>query len=294
MKKLAIVLVLLIFTITGCSSPSESAKTEPAIKVVDDTSSTIVLDKPAQRVISLAPSNTEIVFAIGKQDSLVGVSNFCNYPEEARQIQKVGDYFNPNTEMILDLNPELVLAVKGVQESLIATLKKNNIPVYVYDPHSVEGIVKNILDTGKMLGAEEEAEKVAEELRQTIKQQEPTGLKIFVEINPEPIITAGSNTFISDLIKKSGCQNVGDEFGEGYPVVSPEALLDMQPDIYLISKNIGVTPDDVAARPGFNSLDCVKEGNVFVISDDDVFFRPGPRIIKAYEELLSIIERVKK
>lgn len=294
MKRFVAVILLFALVLTGCTPSQQNQSQHFAVEVLDDTSSTVILDEPAGRVVSLAPSATEIVFALGMEDHLVGVSNFCNYPDEARQIQKVGDFFNPNTELIISLDPDLVLAVKGVQETLVNTLKKNSIPVYVYDPHDVAGIIDNILDTGRLLGAEKAAENLAHDLESTIVQQEPTGLKVFIEINPEPIMTAGSGTFISDLIRKAGFENAGDEFGEGYPVVSPEALLEIQPDIYLISRETGVTPDDIAARPGFNTLACVRKGNVFVISNDDIFFRPGPRIVQAYEELIKLAERVQR
>lgn len=302
MKKQRILLYFAIFALflaafTGCTAKAnltekekQQANSTTVITIVDDLGSRYEFKEPLKRVVSLAPSITEIIFAIGEDSKLVGVTNFCDYPEEARNKTKIGDFFNPNVEEIIKLKPDAVIGVKGVQDSLIKTMKDRQIPVLVFDSTSLDDLASDIEKIGKLFGNNKKAVKVADEIRSIDRKYSLTGKKVFLEINAQPVITAGQNTFISDAIRAAGGVNAGDAIGADYPVVNVEKIVEINPDIYLISKNLGVKPEDVFKRPGFENLECIKNKKVFVLKNDDIIFRPGPRIVEGVNYLHEIIE----
>lgn len=302
-KKLTAILLialLLFASVTGCSTGKNDEKqltkeTPPAarteISFKDDINRQLTLSIPVNSVVSLAPSFTEIIFELGAEKKLKGVTNYCNYPEEAMQIQKVGDFFNPNVELIVSLKPEVVFSVKGIQENTISTLEKNGIKVIVLEATSLDDAAGDIELIGKILGSSQKALELADSIRKAKTKYSPTGKKVFIEINHQPLMTAGKNSFLSDAIKAAGGINVGDEFGEGYPIVNPEKLVELDVDVYLISKSLGVKPEDVASIQGFNHLSAVKNRKVFIVPDDDIIQRPGPRIVKGIEMIHELIVR---
>jgi len=297
----ALLIALMLFAfIAGCTTPKTAEK--PAVKestavartelsFKDDLNRQLTLSVPVNSVVSLAPSFTETIFALEAENKLKGVTNFCNYPEEAKQIQKVGDFFNPNVELIVSLKPEVVFSVRGIQENTIATLEKNGIKVVVLDATSLDDAASDIELIGKILGSSQKAIEIANSIREAKTKYIPTGKKVFIEINHQPLMTAGKNSFLSDAIKAAGGINVGDEFGEGYPIVNPEKLVELDVDVYLISNALGVKPEDVASIQGFERLSAVKNQKVFIIPDDDTIQRPGPRIIKGIEMIHELIVR---
>ncbi|MCX7832377.1 MAG: cobalamin-binding protein [Actinobacteria bacterium] len=292
-----IVILLFASTFSGCTletkRPEKTTKKPETtyFSFKDDLNRELKIKVPVSSVVSLAPSHTEVIFALGKGQKLKGVTVFCNYPEEAKKKPKVGDFFNPNVEMIVKLKPDLVLAVKGIQNSLIRTLENNGIQVAVFDATSLKDCAKDIKIIGKLLGAEKKAEEIGNAIVNASSNYEKTGKKVFIEISPDPLITAGKNSFISDAIKAAGGINVGDEFGEGYPIVNPEKLFEINPDVYLVSKSLNLKYEDIAKRPGFSKLKCIKNRKVFVLPDDDIVQRPGPRIIKGIEVINELINR---
>lgn len=295
--QLLVLLLAFAMLFTGCEQKTDKAasvhqeRKEAVYELTDDLGRKVKMKIPVSSVVSMAPSHTEILYAIGASEKLKAVTVFCNHPEEAKKLPKIGDFFNPNVELILQMKPQLVLAVKGIQNQVISSLEKAGIAVIVLDATSLEDCASDIETIGKLLGKEREASEVADSIRNAEKRYKATGKKVFIEISPEPLITAGKNTFISDAIRAAGGINAGDEFGEGYPIVNPEKLIQINPDVYLISKSLNIKPEDVMKRPGFQSLKCVKEGKVFVVPDDDIIQRPGPRIVQGIEAMNELINR---
>jgi iron complex transport system substrate-binding protein len=287
--------LLIFLTATSCTDvkadKGDIKQEDREFSFKDDSGRVVRISIPVESVVSLAPSHTEIVFALGAQDKLKGVTSFCNYPREAEKIDKVGDFFNPNLELIISKKPDIVLAVKGVQESVIASLEKNGIAVAIFDATSLEDTARDIEIIGKILGREKKADSIARNIRDASKRYKSTGKTVFLEINSQPLITAGKNTFISAAIKAAGGLNAGDLIGEEYPMVNPEKLIEIDPDVYLISKSLGVSPEDVKKRPGFSRLECVREGKIYVLPDDDIIQRPGPRIVEGIEMINEIINK---
>jgi len=298
----ALALLLAAFLIVsafGCSTPeadrkpaaSESTKTAGPIRVIDDAGKTITLERPARRVVSLAPSNTEIMFALGAGNALVGVSSLCNYPPEAAKKEKVGDFFNPNLEKILSLKPDLVLAVAGVQASAVTALTEAGIPVATLDPTSLAEVQEDFKKIGLLVGKKEEGERLARELENVIEKLRAEKLpprRVFFEISNQPLMSPGAKTFISDAIAAAGGINLGDSFGSGWVTVSPEELVRKDPEVYLFSSALGETTESLAKRPGYSSLTCFKTHQVYPVTDDLVM-RPGPRLAKGIEELHALI-----
>jgi iron complex transport system substrate-binding protein len=289
----------LIVSAFGCSTPaadrkpaaSESTKTAGPIRVVDDAGKTITLERPARRVVSLAPSNTEIMFALGAEDAVVGVSSLCNYPPEAATREKVGDFFNPNLEKILSLKPDLVLAVAGVQASVVTALTEAGIPVVTLDPTSLAEVQEDFKKIGLLVGKKEEGERLAQELKNVIERLQAEKLparRVFFEISNQPLMSPGAKTFISDAIDAAGGINLGDSFGSGWVTVSPEELVRKDPEVYLFSSALGETTESLAKRPGYSSLTCFKNRAVYPVTDD-LIMRPGPRLAKGIEELHALI-----
>lgn len=293
-----LLIVALLFA--GCAAKKEAPLTggssqekEKSIVVTDDVGNKIELRKPAKKVVSLAPANTEIVFALGKGDNLVGVTSYCDYPPEAKKKEKVGDFANPNVEKILSLNPEVVLATGGIQQEVTKKLLESGIKVFVVDPKNFDQLYVDIEKVGKLLGAEEKAAEIVEEMKRTVEEVKAkvSGLrkpKVFFEIYSQPLMTAGKGTFINEMIELAGGINLGASAGVGYPQYSLEKLVKDNPEVYIAVKGSMSNPGDIKKRSGFSDLKAVKENKVFVV-DDNLVTRPGPRLTKGLLEVAKAI-----
>ena len=291
-------LALLIIALVGCAGAKapEGAAPRP-ISVVDDAGRTVEITKTPQRIISLAPSNTEILFALGLGDKVVGVTDFCNYPEEAKSIEQVGTYFEPNIEKIFSLSPDLVLAITGLPE-VIAKLGELGIPALILDPSDLEAVLADIQLVGKVTGAEKEAEALVSEMRGRIAvvTEKATEVEerpmVFCEIDatdPSKPWTTGPGSFMDAMILLSGGTNVAADAESAWVQFSAEEIIAKDPDIIILADSkYGVTPESVRERPGWEVITAVKEGAIFDI-DDDLISRPGPRIVDGLEAVARII-----
>lgn len=291
-------LALLIIALVGCAGAKtpEGAAPKP-VSVVDDAGRTVEIAKTPQHIISLAPSNTEILFALGLGDKIVGVTDFCDYPEEAKTIEKVGSYFEPNIEKIFSLSPDLVLAITGLPE-VIAKLEELGIPALILDPSDLEAVLADIQLVGKATGAEKEAEALVSKMKERITavtekaaevKERP---RVFCEIDatdPSKPWTTGPGSFMDAMIQLSGGTNVAADAESPWPQLSAEEIIAKDPDIIILADSkYGVTPESVRERPGWEVITAVKEGAIFDI-DDDLISRPGPRIVDGLEAVARII-----
>jgi len=275
---------ILVLGLIGCQAQVKKELGAKKIVLTDDSGQKIVLSGPAKRIVSLAPANTEIIFALGGEKKLVGVTTYCDYPEEAKKKEKIGDFANPNVEKIISLKPQVVLATGGVQKGVVERLAKFKIKVFVVDPKNFEQLFSDLEKVGKIIGKEDEAEKLVKDLKSQVQEvkTKTQGLekpKVFFEIYSQPLMTAGKNTFINDMIEIAGGVNIGAQAGEGYPQFSEEQLIKENPDFYLAAKGSMNSPEDLKKRPGYSGLKAVKEGKVFVL-DDNLVTRPGPRLVE--------------
>lgn len=298
MNRLKLLVFLVVLSLlAGCQGWQKRAQVnqpkEKAIVLEDDEAREIRLEEPAKRVVSLAPANTEIVYALGAESKLFGVTTYCDYPEEAKEKEKVGDFANPNVEKIISLSPEVVLATGGIQKGVVEKLEKVGIKVFVVEPKNFEQLYRDIAKVGEMLGLKEEAQKLVGEMQKKVSQVEKQvrdlpKLKVFFEIYSQPLMTAGQDTFVDDMIRLSGGVNIGALAGEGYPLFSQEELLKENPDVYIAVKGSMNNPAEIKKRAGYQGLKAVKEGRVGVV-DDNLVTRPGPRLVDGLVEVAKFI-----
>lgn len=307
-KKAGIMLltILLLMSLVACGGEEvedaedlvevdEEVETEEGkIRVEDDYGSVFESDEPAKTVVSLAPSNTEILFALGLDDEIIGVTDFCNYPEEALDKEKVGGYSETNLEKVIELDPDLVLFSGMIDEDTVTRLEEANIVALGFEDESIEEIVESIEKIGIAMGKEEEAEELGksmlekkEEILEKVKDAESK--KVFYEVWHEPITTAGQKTFINDMIELAGGENIGAKAEGSYPEFDVEVLIEENPEVYILpSTSDPAAIEGLSERPGYEDIQAIKEDNIHII-DGDMVARPGPRIVDALEEIAKAI-----
>jgi iron complex transport system substrate-binding protein len=306
MKKLLVfaIAVIMILNLAGCSkysAPQEQAPEQQVgtintekIEVTDFKGRNIVLDKAPQKIVSLSPSNTEILFALGAGEKVVGVTSYCDYPEEAKKVEQVGTFDGPNMELIKKVQPDVVLA-GYIQEEAVKLIESMGITVIVTEAESFEAIYKSIELIGKITETDTKAEeiiagmknKIAEIEEKTKDKKKPT---VFYVVWADPLTTAGSKTFINDVIKAAGGINVAEKV-ESWANYSTEQLMKDNPEMLvaaLHSTDNGMNKEDLSENQIFNKLECVKQGKVYVMPDDNIISRPGPRIVLAIEEMEKV------
>lgn len=299
-------LALLIIALVGCTGAKAPEASESAgvagpepISVVDDAGRTVEVARNPQRFVSLAPSNTEILFALALGDKVVGVTDFCDYPEEAKAIEKVGG-IEPNLEKIVALNPDLVLAIGGspAQVEKATEMEKLGLTVLVLEPGDIEGIMANVDLVGQAAGAEKEASELVAELRKRfdditarVKGAESRP-KVFFELDatdPSKPYTPGPGSFIDALITLAGGSNIGAGAKMQWAQLSTEEIIAQDAEVIVLGDaNYGVTAEMVKERPGWSVITAVKNAAIYPI-DDVLVSRPGPRIIDGLEALTRII-----
>lgn len=303
MKKLIIlaIAVIMAFSLTGCARPSEPQEVSPSqsteapdagkIEITDFKGRSIVLDKLPEKIVSLSPSNTEIIFALGAGDKVVGVTSYCDYPEEAKEVEQVGAFDSPNMELIKKAQPDVVLA-GYVKEEAVRAIEGMGIPVVVTEAESFDAIYQSIGLIGKITGTEAKAEEITTDMENKISEIEnktkdkkkPT---IFYVVWADPLTTAGSGTFINDVIKAAGGINVAEKV-QSWAKYSVEELIKDDPEMLvaaLHSTDKGMNKEDLSKNQIFSKLNAVKQGKVHVMTDDNIISRPGPRIVQAVEEM---------
>lgn len=290
-----LVMVCILFLISGCqekgTSRGEDVSVSPGkIVVRDDSGYVLELDHPPRRIISLAPSNTEILFALGAGDRVVGVTTYCDYPEEAKEKARIGD-LQGNCEEIVALKPDLVVAKWTLNKDAVNKLRKLNIPVLCVEPESMDGVYRAVELIARVTGTGQAGKKIVGEMKEKIAevQEKLTGLpetervKVFIEVGSDPLFTAGSKTFVDELVRLAGGINVASDI-EGYQMYSPEAVIRKNPDVILAPDSYYVDVEQVIEkRPGWDQVKAVREGRLITKIDPNLVNRPGPRSAQAVE-----------
>ena len=272
------------------------AKTGESRLARDQAGRTVSVPDNPLRVVSMAPSITEIVFALGEGDRLKGVTQHCDFPADAQSLPKIGSYVHPDLERIVALKPDLCLAIRdGNPGNVVAELEALGIPVYAVNPRSLDTAVDTVLEVGQLLNATTKAQLLADEMRARIERvkQRVAGTgerpRVFFQIGTAPIVSAGTNTVIHELIVTAGGQNLA-EGPVTYPRFSREQVLALQPEVIIITSMIkGPDTEEMSAEwRQYESLPAVRNNRIFIV-DADLFDRPTPRIIKGLETLAGII-----
>jgi iron complex transport system substrate-binding protein len=238
-------------------------------------------------LITFAPSATEIVYALGLGDELVGVSGkYDDYPPAAKQVQQVGgagDFgVDPNIETVVSLEPDLLLTIEG-GDAWKSRLRELGVPVFTIDATGLDDLLHDIVTVGRLTGAVEAATALTARMAaQDHRIEEAVAgearVSCFFEVYYPPLTTVGPGTFISDLLDRAGCDSTSASATSDYPQWSVDDLVRDSPDVYLVSSESGVSPDAVEKRPGFDAIDAVASGRVVLI-DSDLVSRAGPRIM---------------
>ena len=261
---------------------------------VDDAGRRVYLAKAPNRIISLAPSVTEMLFAIGAGAQVVGVTQFCDFPAEARQKAMVG-YANPNLESLVALEPDLIVAPQEfLKPDLIGKLEQLKIPVFMLADRTVEDVFAHIQTLGRMLDRSTEATALGMDLRQQVarvkaRTQGAEPVRVLYVLNSEPLITVGPGSFIDQLIGLAGGVNVAAKSATPYPRLSMEVVLQENPEILVFptGKAEGISESEQQTWRKWSTLTAVKRGNLRQIPAD-LLNRPGPRIGKALELLADL------
>lgn len=265
-------------------NPNTSNKLQDRV-VTDDLDRTRTLPDEVTRVVSLAPNLTEIIFAVGAGEKLVGVTTFCNYPEEAKTIQKIGDTLKPNIENIIALKPQVVFVSTASQlEAFTETLEKQGINVFVTNPDSLEDIYNSIERIGEILGKRVKAVELVKTLKNRVSEintrtGEVEKVKTFVQID-KSLYTIGKESFLTDLIEKAGGISATKDVETAYPKISKETALALNPEVIILSDS----PDNNEPNEVFKNSNAVKNGKIFRINAD-ILSRPAPRIVDALEQI---------
>ncbi len=288
-KTLRLVLMLHLLLLAAIAPVS-------ARMVVDQTGVKMEIDENPVRVISLAPSITEMVFSLQAEDRLVGATRFSNYPAAAEQLPRIGSYVQFDLEKIVAVNPDLCLAIKdGNPRRSVDLLKSLGIPVFAIDPRDIEQILEAFLLIGDALGVPERSEKLVAELknRLTLVERRVVTARhrpgVFFQIADTPIVSAGKDSYIDKVITLAGGRNLAGEM-HGYPKFSWENILTMQPEVVLISSMTGGKSPDIlkSSWQQWTELPAVKNGQIHVV-DADLFNRPTARLISGLELLVDIL-----
>ena len=279
-------------------APAASPAPE-ALTFTDGLGREISLSGPAQRVVSLAPSNTEILFAIGAGDQVVGRDQLSDYPEAAKSVTDIGPAFEAlNTELIVSLKPDLVLAAEINTPEQVKQLEDLGVTVYyLNNPLTLEDMYGNLEIVAQLTGHEEETVALIESLKERVAAVDekiaPISSRpaVFYELDatdPAKPFTAGKGTFITQLIDRAGGYNIASDL-DGYPQMSLEQVVAADPAFIILGDaRYGVTAESIAQRPGWENLTAVKNGKVLPFNDDLVS-RPGPSLVDALEELAKLL-----
>jgi iron complex transport system substrate-binding protein len=290
-RPLAVLLSLgLLFA--ACSKPNNN-KSDSQIGVhqtIDEAGRTIIVPNTVTRFISLAPSLTEIVYAIGAGEGLVGRTSYCTYPAEAQKVEAVGDTLKPSIERIIALRPQIVFVSTASQlEAFTSELQAHHIAVYVTDSHDLEGVFHSIERMADVLGKRPQADELLKQLRarvrsvaERVKSQPP--VRVFYQVSDEPLYTIGRDAFITDLIKRAGGVSVTADVPGAWPKYSAESALAANPEAIILPTGGSMGDANSTVASALKRSPAVANGRVYKINDDHLS-RPGPRSVDGLEDL---------
>lgn len=312
---LFLALVLMILAVVGCTPKKESDEglkvegseengeqaneeaTKFPVEVEDNFGNKVLIEEEPMKIISLAPNNTEVLFALGLGDRIVGVTSYCDYPEEAKTKEIVGDFNGNNLEKIVELNPDLVLVYGAGSEEDNKVLKDAGIKVLGFMPETIDAVMKDIETVGKATGKDKEAADLIEamntkknEILEKVKGQDE--VRVFYEIWHDPLMAAGKGSFMDELITLVGGKNIAEDAEGAYPQYDLEQLIERDPEVYLTAQDMpDKTIESIKTRPGYENISAVKNDRIYLFEGNEanLVSRPGPRIIETLEVVAKAI-----
>ena len=304
MRAVSQVLILLLLVtmafFTGCKGQIEVKGLEESIGVVDGEGNTVELASPAEKIVVLAPSVLEIIDALGAMEQVVEVDSWSvdNNEPLVEGFEGAGDVYGPNVERIAELNPDILITLTGGPEDDYKKVEELGIEIYrVIDIKGIEGVYEEIANISKIVGLENKGEELNNELKEGVNEiynkvkdlsdeQKP---RVFYEVWNDPLMSAGVDTFINDLIEKSGGINiVAEDNLTGWPEYSVETLIDKNPDIIIAPMSLAADPAVIMEDQRLSSIDAVINNKVYVVPDNPIC-RPNQNLIKALQMLSKAI-----
>lgn len=281
-------------------SAEASAVSAAPIRLTDSLGRNVTLSSTPRRIVSLAPSVTETLFAVGAGPLVVGDTSFCNFPPEADALPEIGGFSatSISVEAIVGLQPDLVIAGTASQKPVVESLEQLGIPVLVQVPESFDAVYAAIAQLGAITDRAPQAEQLVADMRARVDavaarvaavpaDRRPT---VFWEVFDDPLTTSGPQTFIDQLIELAGATNLFADAQERYPQISAETVVERDPDVIIgpSSQAEKLTPALLNRRPGWGSIQAVRDGRVYTLDGDSVS-RPGPRLVEALEALVDVV-----
>ena len=265
------------------------------VTVMDDFGNEVTLEKAPESIVSLAPVDTEILFALGAGDSVTGRTDYCNYPEEAADVDSIGTYMEPNMELILSKSPDLVVASGFIDDNIRQQLEENGTAIFITNASDLESTEKNIETLGKLIGHDAEAEEVVKNM-----EDEWTDLSAELEnvkeeksacIDIGSLYSAGPSSLLDNSMQMIKVENVAADADSAWPQLSAEAVVEANPDVYI---SLYSTLEDVQQTAGLSDLACLNEDGGFIYIDDssvegDMIQRPGPRYVEGLKVLAELV-----
>ncbi|HBG22887.1 MAG: ABC transporter substrate-binding protein [Syntrophaceticus sp.] len=282
---------LLLFS--GCQQQNTDATDSQTseITVTDDSGAELTIANSPERIISLTPSNTEILFALGLGDRVVGVTTYCDYPEEAKEKPQIGN-LEGNVEEIVAMEPDLVVAKVILNDNIVSKLRDLDIPVLCVDPESLDGVYRAIELISQVTGTESSGDKITSEMKEKIAAVEEKVAsipeaerpKVFIEVGNEPLYTAGTKTSVDEVVSLAGGINIAGDV-EGYQMYSLESVVKNNPEVILALDSYYVDVEaEIKKRSGWDTIKAVQEDNL-ITDVDTLLNRPGPRSADAVETI---------
>ena len=265
------------------------------VTVMDDFGNEVTLEKAPESIVSLAPVDTEILFALGAGDSVTGRTDYCNYPEEAADVDSIGTYMEPNMELILSKSPDLVVASGFIDDNIRQQLEENGTAIFITNASDLESTEKNIETLGKLIGHDAEAEEVVKNMEdewtdlsaelENVKEEKSA----FTDIGS--LYSAGPSSLLDNSMQMIKVENVAADADSAWPQLSAEAVVEANPDVYI---SLYSTLEDVQQTAGLSDLACLNEDGGFIYIDDssvegDMIQRPGPRYVEGLKVLAELV-----
>lgn len=305
--------LLAVVTCVGCRSqdaePADTAQAALApivaswpMTITDDLGGTVTLDAPPERVVSLSPAVTEMLYAVGAGDRVVGRTSFCDYPPEALDVAEVGTFTTPSTEKVLELQPDLCIGVRGVTKDAIQALRDVGLKVIAYDPLDIEKTLNIMEQLGRLIQESPAPVAVVDDLRVRVEAVRadaaklPRKPRVLVGVQFQPLYAAGPGTHIHDMIETAGGENTVADADLPWPQYSLERMVEKDPEIIIGTPTMADFGDQTLLEglkglAGWSTMTAVRRENVVMV-DDDILTLPGPRMVDGLEELAVIIAEV--
>ena len=280
------------------SAGATSASSTAPVTIVDRLNRTTRFDSAPRRIVSLSPATTELVFALGAGELLVGSTDYCDYPEQAKSIPRVGSgpLGTVSLEAIVGKQPDLVLCKFDTHQPLVESLERLNIAVVAVGPESLEEFFEEARWLGQALQRNEQAEQLIQSMtvrkeQLATKSSANRKLRVFYQVWNDPLMTAGKGSFINQLLELASLENIVDATIGRYPRVSPELVVERDPEIIIVPSSPAnpVNLETIYGRPGWQGVSAVKNRRVLVVNSD-IISRCGPRMLDALEQIIEAIQ----